>query len=325
MNIRNRIADVIKLNCYTCQAFLKMIIVDGWQYVFYNKAKREVGSNGKYKDKFIVAYEKMREIGIENYSIDNMDMTLISSIIHMCRDIAPTNIKTRINIEKLIEDRNAIQHINENEDDEELYLIALLNLCNLKKFVECVDRFEIQIDDIVRLEYRKKYSKKINELKCIIDNERIDLIQKNNMMNRDIERVLDCKNEKERKEKWCDTLKIYIDRYLKIEKNYDCFGEFVIRASDFGIKEAHNMAATYCFLKKNYIEGERRLYLIYTSYEALPINNVQSILENINKYLLEGNELTSGMNNLITSIIQQGNEVVKNENGQYSLIKDKKY
>lgn len=324
MNIRNRIADVIKLNCHTCQDFLKMVIVDDWQHVFYNDAKKEIDSNGKYKDKFIVAYEKMREIGIENYSIDNMDMTLISLIVHRCKNIVTTNLKTRVNIEKLIEDRNTIQHINENEDDEELYLIALLNLCNLKKFVECVDRFEIQIADLTRLEYRKKYTKKINDLKYIIDNERIDLIQKNNMMNRDIQRVLDCKNEKERKEKWCDTLKIYMDRYLKIEKNYDCYGEFMIRASDLGIKEAHNMAATYYFLKKNYIEGERRLYLMYASYEVLPVNIIQPILENINKYLYDGNELTSGMNNLITSIIQQGNEVEKKEDGQYLLTKNKK-
>ena len=54
----------------------------------------------------------------------------------------------------------------------------MLNLCNLKKFVECVYRFEIQIADLTRLEYRKKYTKKINDLKYIIDNEKIDLIQK---------------------------------------------------------------------------------------------------------------------------------------------------
>jgi hypothetical protein len=80
--------------------------------------KKEIDNNGKYKDKFIVAYEKMREIGIENYSIDNMDMTLISLIVHRCKNIVTTNLKTRVNIEKLIEDRNTIQHINENEDDE---------------------------------------------------------------------------------------------------------------------------------------------------------------------------------------------------------------
>ena len=64
---------------------------------------------------------------------------------------------------------------------------------------------------------------------------------------------------------------------------------------------------------------------MYASYEVLPVNIIQPILENINKYLYDGNELTSGMNNLITSIIQQGNEVEKKEeDGQYLLTKNKK-
>lgn len=323
MDIRNRVADVIKLNCHVCQDFLKMIITEDWQYNFYNRTKKEIENNGKYKEKFIVAYEKMRDFGTENYSVDDMDMTLVSSIVHGCKDLAPTNLKTRICIEKLIEDRNTLHHVNENEDDEELYLISLLNLCNLKKFIECVDKFEIQIDDIVRLEYRKKYSKKIKDLKCIIDNERIDLIYKNNIINRDIQSVLDCKSEDERNKKWCDIYKIYMDRYMKVEKNYNEFNKFMIRASDFGIKEAHSSAADYFFYKRNYVEGERRLYLIYSSYEVIPKHIVESILYNINKYLCDGNELTKGMDNLITFIIQQGNVVLKNEDGKYFLKKNK--
>lgn len=59
MNVRNRMADVVKLRCNVCQEFLKLIICDGWQLVVYNKAKDEVTKNGKFKDKYIPIYEKM--------------------------------------------------------------------------------------------------------------------------------------------------------------------------------------------------------------------------------------------------------------------------
>ena len=62
MDVRNRMADVVKLRCNACQDFLKMIIADGWQQFIYNKAKKEVETNGRYKDKYISIYEKMREV-----------------------------------------------------------------------------------------------------------------------------------------------------------------------------------------------------------------------------------------------------------------------
>lgn len=33
MNVRNRMADIVKLRCNVCQEFLKLIICDGWQLV----------------------------------------------------------------------------------------------------------------------------------------------------------------------------------------------------------------------------------------------------------------------------------------------------
>lgn len=45
----------------------------------------------------------MREIGIDNYSVDDMDVTFISEIIHGCRNIAPIAERTRrIGILKVI-------------------------------------------------------------------------------------------------------------------------------------------------------------------------------------------------------------------------------
>lgn len=318
MNVRNRMVDVVKLRCNACQDFLKMIIVEGWQQIIYNKAKKEVDTNGRFKDKYISAYEKMREIGIDNYNIDNMDVTFISEIVHGCRIIAPTNEKTRIAIEQLTEDRNLTNHSNENEEDEELYLRGLLALCNLKDFVRAVDKYETNIGDEKRIEYRSKYSKRIDDLKDILDEERICLIQKRKDIECDIRRILDCNDEKQRLNVWCKLSELYMDRYWKIEKNYERYGEFMVKASDAGIKEAHGNAANYFFLiKKDYAEGERKLYMLFESAKVLPACDAKFIIDMINYYLDQDNELTEGMDKLINQIIEQGYPVEKNEDGLY--------
>ena len=250
MDVRNRMADVIKLRCNVCQDFLKLIIDDNWQQFIYEKAEKEIDSNGRYKDKYISAYEKMREIGIDNYSIDNMDVTFISEIVHGCKEIAPTDDRTRKNIKQLVEDRNLINHSNENEEPEELYLQGLLALCNLKNFIKAVDKFEINIQDNVRIEYRRKYVKLIDDLKDILDEERILLIQKRKNILKDVQRILDCTDEKQRLSTWWKLERLYMDKYWKLENDCDTYFEFTIAASDAGIREAHSGAVNYFFIIK---------------------------------------------------------------------------
>ena len=318
MDVRNRMADVIKLRCNACQDFLKMIIADGWQQFIYSKAKNEIDNNGRYKDKYISAYEKMREIGVENYSVDDMDVTFISEIVHGCRSIAPTNEKTRKGIEQLTEDRNLTNHSNENEEAEELYLRGLLALCNLKSFIRTVDKFETTIDDVKRIEYRSNYSKKIDELKDILDEERICLIQKRKEIDHDIQRLLNCNSEEQRLNVWCELSKLYMDRYWKLEKDYDRYNEFMVKASDAGIREAHNDAANYFFLKKkDYVEGEKRLFMLFDSFEKLPASVAKSIMDTLNDYLLQGNVLTEGMAKLIDGIVEQGYPISRRDDGVY--------
>mgnify|MGYP000408970131 FL=1 len=324
MDVRNRMADVIKLRCNVCQDFLKLIIDDNWQQFIYEKAEKEIDSNGRYKDKYISAYEKMREIGIDNYSIDNMDVTFISEIVHGCKEIAPTDDRTRKNIEQLVEDRNLINHSNENEEPEELYLQGLLALCNLKNFIKAVDKFEINIQDNVRIEYRRKYVKLIDDLKDILDEERILLIQKRKNILKDVQRILDCTDEKQRLSTWWKLERLYMDRYWKLENDRDRYMEFIISASDAGIREAHNGAVNYFFIiKKDYEEGERRLFMLYESYKSLPTYESKSIINTINGYLMKGNKLTHGMEKLIKLVIEQGYSVEKNDEGYFLWSKKK--
>ena len=81
MEVRNRMADVVKLRCNACQDFLKMVIQPNWQAELYAIAKNAIDSN-KFADNYIAAYEKMRDVGIENYSVDDMDVSILS-LIHI--------------------------------------------------------------------------------------------------------------------------------------------------------------------------------------------------------------------------------------------------
>ena len=100
-----------------------MVIKDGWQQVLYEKAKQEFEVEEKYYSKYIAVYRKMREVGIDNFSIDEMDVTLISAIVHDrgLNSIAPTKKETRICLEQLTEDRNEKGHSGGNEDSEKIY------------------------------------------------------------------------------------------------------------------------------------------------------------------------------------------------------------
>ena len=319
MDVRNRMADVVKLRCNACQDFLKMIIADNWQQFIYDKAKREVEINGRYRDKYIPTYEKMREVGIDKYSIDDMDVTFISEVVHGCKMIAPTDEKTRKSIKQLTEDRNLTNHSSENEEPEELYLRGLLALCNLKNFIRTVDKFETNIDDEVRINFRVTYAKQIDELKDTLDEERILLIQREKDISKDINRVLECSDETKRCNSWRELVQLYFDRYWKIEKDHDVFHEFIIAASDAGIREAHKMAINYFSLRKDYNEVERRLFMFYKSFDFLPNYESGFIIDTINEYLELGNSMTSGMNELVKLINEQGYPVEISKDG--GLIK----
>lgn len=322
MDVRNRMADVVKLRCNACQDYLKLVIKDGWQKIIYNKAKDEITTNGRYKDKYISAYEKMRDIGTENYSIEDMDVTFISEVIHGCKSIVPTTDKTRKAIERLTEDRNLTNHSNENEEDEELYLRGLLALCNLRNFVRTVDRFETEIEDERRQIYRSTYIIKIEELKEKLDEERILLIQRNKDVERDINRILE---SDDRLKTWSDLRKLYMNRYWKLEKDPERYNEFIVKASDAGITEAHGNAADYFFIiRKDYVEGERRLFMLFDSSNTLSPYESKHIVDTLNYYLSQGNTITEGMAKLINGIIEQGYPVLKNDDGLYMWEKKSK-
>lgn len=321
MDVRNRMADVVKLRCNACQDFLKMILKEGWQKELYKKAKYEVTNKTRFKDKYIATYEQMRnsENGVDNYSIDDMDVTLINELVAAHFMGISVGKATGDALVKLKDNRNITNHSNENEEADELYLRGLLALCNLRDFVRTVDKKEIGIDDEKRLAYRQKYIPKIEELKDLLDEERIELVQKEKSMRKDIQRVLDSDDPLGT---WVEVEKLYMDRYYKLEHNHEAVGEFWVCASDAGVVYAHLQAAThFMILKKDYEEAERRLFMLYDSEEELTAGDAHGMLTTINAYLMQGNALTDGMQRIIDGLKAKGFDIEQNEIGFYGLAK----
>ncbi len=313
MNARNRMAEVVKLRCNACQDFLKMVIVPDWQSRLYASAQLGI-QTPHLKDKYTPIYEKMRDNGVENYRIEDMDVTTISLILSHCQDIAPVKKETRNAMRQLREDRNQTVHSSENEPPEELYLRGLLALCNLREFVRTVDQFEITIDDQLRLAYRQKYIKAIEELKSILDDERIELIQKEKNIDKDIEKILSSNDPSKAYREVSD---VY-DKLSQINHNREELYRFEIRASDAGIKYAHAPASFYfIYLKKDFAEAERRMLMLLQSYEHLPAAESKGIIASINACLVQGHHITSSIKHLILEIEKQGYSVIPTDDGLF--------
>ena len=315
MDIRNRMADVIKLRCNVCQEVFKLIVVDDWKDRLYDRAKQQVENNIRHKDNYKPIYDKMRDVGTDQYSIDkDMDVTAISMVIQYCPEITTAGKGTKEAVKQLSMDRNVTNHSSENEEEDELYLRGILSLYNLRTFIRAVDKCETSIPDKVRQEFRIRNIKKIEELKETLDDERIELVQINKQMNKYINMVL---NDSNPSKKWFEIL----DYYRKQDKladnsNHDLEVKLILKASDLGVKEAHISAVILC--SKDQKEFEHRLSMAYDA--AVAGNDcsvIIGIIKEINHYLSKRYEhvLTKQMQNIVNGLIDKDYPVTVSDDG----------
>ena len=318
MDIRNRMADIITLRSHICQDFLKLVIVPGWQQSLYSAAAKEI--TGKYRGSYKPIYDKMRDVGIENYTVDMMDVTGISLVINYCPTIVSVSNKTRELLREVTNDRNLNQHSCGNEDTEELYLQALLDLCVLLRFVRTVDNTEISIDNDKRLAFRQKYVKECDTLKDIIDEERISLIKFDKDIQQDIDLI---KNSSEPAKMWSKIIEARSDRAWHIEKNPEIEFKFAVRASDAGIPFAHSYAASYYLYEKNYPEVEKRIAMMLQADTVNPVSKVCAIIDKINDLLKKRASISNELIEKLMDICPDGYKIVLEKNGLYKLCKMK--
>ena len=243
-----------------------------------------------------------------------MDVTLITELFRTSFDGRMQVQKvTRDTLFEINADRNVANHSSENEEDDELYLRGLLALCNLKNFVRTVDKYETEIADETRLAYRHKYIQMIEKMKKLLDDERIELIQRERNIQEDVQRVLDSDDPRKT---WLELIEIYWNRYYKIEKNIKVFDEFVLRASDARIPFAHPYIIDMCFCDEDYKEFERRLFMLY---EDSKDQDTYRILNSLNGYIRRGNSLTEGMLKIVNGLSERGCVIKKNDDGTYVI------
>lgn len=307
MDIEHRMEDVDKLRCRLIQDFISLILVPDWKRLLFEKADN---ARGTYENNtYIPVYQKMRAYGIDNYNVNDMDVTLIHYIIKNFREIAPTKEKnTRDLLTAIKATRNAKDHYSYNSDQEKLYLEALISLCNLQSFLTQVDEKETTIEADKRCEFLQKWTSQINALKLTLDNERIDLIYKQKLYDADIRAILESRDPYNT---WTEVLGIYY-KHDNIRKSHEVSNEFVIRASDAGIPYAHSHAASAYEYKNNYEAASEKYLLVLESEESGAYVTVKEILSFVNTHK------PNYSNQLIEKIKEKGYEVVQLSDGTYT-------
>lgn len=316
MNVRNRMADVAKLRCNVCQDFLEMVITPGWQQKLYNKAKDAV-ENKKYADNYIAAYEKMRNYGIDKYKIVDMDVSIIIQIVRFCKEIVTVKSLTKDAIIKLKEDRNENDHSTHNEKDEELYLRGLLALCDIRDFIRTVDRYEDSIPDEKRREFREKYIYMLDELQDTLDDERISLIQSRKEMIKDIKKIIESSDSDST---WTEINGLYLNRFMKVNKNIDSYNQFLFEAAEAGVEQAYSALADSYYIREKYDDAEYYLHLLYQLKDRNR-HDVHSMMCLADIYFKGLSKRTGDGHEVIKKLISEGYNIIKSEDGKrYELI-----
>ena len=312
MDIKNRMSDVNDLRNKVCQDFLKMVTADDWRGLLYKISDEKVQTDEQV-DKYGSIYSKMSEIGVENYSVDDMDITIINEIIQYRNEILKVKLKgrTKSAMQAIANDKNNFaSHLTYNEPPEELYRQGLIALGNLKNLITTVHTFERKISKDTREAFYNKYKLEVERLSSLLDEERIESVGKRKGIERDIQALLDCTDDEQRRNIWGEVIEQYSGR--NFSKNMDKYFDFVVEASNRGIREAHGGAIDYYLdIKKDYVEAEKRIIRLYESYDSLPIYDAVKIANTIGTYVLRGNEMTEKMCEIIDALIKQGYPIEK--------------
>lgn len=306
MKIRNRMSDVVELRNHVCQGFMKMITADNWRETLYCFVQDEI--NKPHKNNYIEQYKKIRKKGIENYSIDDMDVPFIVNIIQFCPQIATATKESKLSLRHIKEDRHITNHSSENEPDEELYLRALISLRDLQNFLHTVDDYETAISDEKRSQFVRVYSKEIDDLKLKIYNDCIELFQ----IKKDIQQILSSENQEDI---FYQVYEVYIKRWsLSAEDKYK-WRLFVIEASNAGINCAHGYAANaFLFLKD--IDSATHCYeMMIEGPDSISVSVAHQITDFVNDLYIKGEKPTERMLQLVKRVKEQGYDIEETTTG----------
>lgn len=323
MNIRNRQPDVKKLCTNALQDFLKIVIKSDWKNDFFQICEKNCP--GDYDDIYLEAYETILRHGLENYEITQMDITLIYAILKYNKNLLiykPSTITVE-SLKFLKGSRNVDSHSSTNEEDEELYLEALIYLCKLQTFVKNVNRdYKIPKSE-EKIKFFQKYMKSISELMFKIDDERFELVAKYKQFQKDVDQILSARNEN-KYETYRNICESYSAKSKTVESNRYLLAEFDAYAYERGIDDAAYGAIAYY----RHVKDFKKFNSTYKSiFCKIPKNDTSALVKELNVYLIlvclirrEVKEpLDESFNDCFETIEKLGFKIVKNEKGVYTL------
>lgn len=287
--------DIVGLRCHICQSFLKMIVVDDWRQILYNFINNAI--TGSHRNNYIEQYKTIRQKGIENYSIDDMDVPFIVNTLRFCPKIATLTKETSTALYHIKEDRHVTNHSSENEPEEELYLRALISLKDLQNFLHTVDIYETTILDEKRSHFIRTYSKEIADLKFKIYNDCIEMFQ----IKKDIQLILSSNNQEDA---FMRIYQSYMDRSSLSDENREKLSRFVIEASNAGIKSSHQYAAIYCL--HDIEEATHRYEMMIDGNYRLSISEAHQLIDFVNHTYMTEKKPSERMMRFVKLVKEQG-------------------
>lgn len=245
MKIRNRIPDIETLQVHILQDFFKMELAvkfsgDEWKAVLLNEIQN--GVNSKYSSSYIGAWEKIQLRGIDSYSVDDMDTTIILAILKGKGSFdCCTEYKIKRNFDNLQSDRNFDAHMTGNETASQLLQWAYGALQNIGKFVSSVWK-NSHASDEDKLAFNRKYQREIEVISKQLEDDYKESLRSEEI-EQDIKRdicAIGASNDPRRT--YCD---IY-GRYIAL-RNMELSKRFVLTAADEGIIYACGFAGDMYF------------------------------------------------------------------------------
>lgn len=316
MKIRNRIADVDRLMTEVCQDLLKLVVQDGWKNKLYSVASKRVNEKS-----YRAIYEKMRDKGLDEYDVHDMDISALSTVIRFCKSVVCLSEATRRAMKKVTDTRNDIKHETDLYTEETDCLRAIIALCFLQDFVRTVDSSEKTISDADRWAYRVKYIELIDELKEQLDEERIAEIEKEKSIAKDIKKIV---NSRDPLNAWLETYNLYEkrNRLDNSPESRERYTRFIVCASDEGIAYAHFYAFNHYLQEKDYEAALRRIEMSIDSCKIASGELDRFIMKKTAKmiecYLLSDDSNRQSINHLIEYARAQNISIIEKD-GVYTL------
>lgn len=307
MVVSHLLDDVNRLCTETVREYMRLIVLPGWQQDVYKNGQAALREHKK-EEKYVNALALMNEKGIDNYTLENADITFMSEIAHAGKGVLSQSKKVMHRLERVAEGRNFKSHETYNEENEELCLAGLIQLCDLKKFVEYLHIYDNMIPSEKVQKFYDEYLPKIESLKARLTDAWRDVVGEDCEIKRDLERA---KNPKNEYEAWGRLPIKYIERYRGDDDWLDKWNHFMMAASNEGFYEAHlNAAKQFVEIYDNIEEAAVRVRMFCDA-----LNNGQAgmnpvpekrDLADFFEMCLKVNRLEGDLKNICDELIESG-------------------